>query len=439
MVVSLRARLVALSSALLLVALIAFGGWVALSTWRGWLAEVDRGLKARLTSLSAALRPADDGFDLVLPANATADQRDYYAVWDGQGRLLVASDPDRAGVRPSPGTWRVGDLREHVALLDAGVTIMVGRRIDNLTAEINRLLLVMTGVGVAALALVVAGGWWLVGRALAPVTRIGVTAQAMIEGDLTARIPMSRVETELEAMAAVLNEAFDRLYASLERQRQFTADASHDLRTPLTTIQAETHWALAKPRTADEYQASLDVCRRAAVRMQDLVRSLLDLARAESVSGPERQPCVLADVVQAVLTDVEPVAQRRSVQVRTGPLAGTVIADPVSLRAAVTNLITNAIQYNVPGGTVDVAIETSPGQLTLSVRDTGIGLTPHDAARVFDRFYRADASRDRSTGGSGLGLAMVAAFARAHGGSASVDSAPGAGSTFRLTLPTQRS
>jgi signal transduction histidine kinase len=118
------------------------------------------------------------------------------------------------------------------------------------------------------------------------------------------------------------------------------------------------------------------------------------------------------------------------------------VADPIGLRAAVTNLITNAIQYNVPDGTVAVTVETSsssPGLLTLAVTDSGVGLAPHDAERVFDRFYRADRSRDHSTGGAGLGLAIVAAFARAHGGSASVESTPGAGSTFTLTLPTQRS
>jgi two-component system OmpR family sensor kinase len=443
MFLSLRARLVAWSTALLLTALVTFGGWVALSTWRGWVAEVDRGLEARLASLTAAVQPAGNGaFDLVLPPNALTNiERDYYAVWDAQGRVLVSSDADAPMDRPLPGTSLNSNERERIAALPQGVTIMVGRRIDNLSAELRRLLLAMAGVGMAALLLVVAGGWWLIGRALAPVTRIGQTARAMIDGDLTARIPMSQVESELEDTAGALNEAFDRLFASLERQRRFTADASHDLRTPITTLQTEAHWALARPRSVEEYRASLQACQRAATRMEELVGSLLALARAESATTPDRVPCPLPDMVETVINDLQPQARAKHVSVVAGTVVGTVVADAVSLRAALTNLLANAIQYNVEGGSVHVSAGVSPddpGAHLITVRDTGIGMAAHDAARVFDPFYRVDASRDRTTGGAGLGLAMVAAFARAHGGSVTVDSAAGQGSTFTLRLPSQR-
>ncbi len=436
---SLRARLVAWSSALLAVALVACGALVAYSTWSAWLGEVDRGLATRMHSLTTAIRPAADGaFDVVVPTDVLPNpERDYYGIWDGQGHLILASHPDVAESVPSTGHVLRNSRREQVTSLASGMTVMVGRRIDNLETEIRRLVVAMTGVGVLALALVLGGGWWMVGRALAPIERISHTARSMIDGDLSARIPIPRVESELTQLAGVLNEAFDRLYASLERQRQFTADASHDLRTPLTILHAESHWALARPRSVEEYRASLDVCQRAAVRMQALVQSLLDLARAQSAGDSVRSLCSVSDTITAVVRDLQPIAAARHVTVTAGVCDGVVAADPISLMAAVTNLVTNAIQYNVEGGTVDITSTVADGWVDVAVHDTGVGLEAHHAERVFDRFYRVDASRDGRTGGAGLGLAVVAAFARSHGGTATATSTPARGSTFCLRLPAQ--
>lgn len=438
---SLRARLLAWLSALLVLALVAFGSLVAYSTWQAWLSDVDRGLEGRLAALTTAISPSADGaVDVVIPADALPNPaRDYYGIWDAGGALLLASSDDVPDSVPAPGRTLVEAHREHVTRLSSGMTVMVGRRVDTLVAEIRRLIAAMAGVGVAALVLVFAGGWWMVGRALSPVERIGQTARAMIDGDLTARIQVPRVESELAQLAGVLNDAFDRLYHSLERQRQFTADASHDLRTPLTTLQTEAHWALSRPRTIDEYRASLDVCLRAAIRMHALTQSLLDLARAESTSGLTRHRCPIAELVPLVVGDLQSHAAARDVTVTAGRLEGVVDADQPSLLAALTNLVTNAIQYNVPRGTVHIESLVVGGCVEIAVRDTGVGLGPADTARVFDRFYRVDPSRTGGKGGSGLGLALVAAFARTHGGAASVTSTPGAGSVFVLRLPTQRS
>lgn len=441
MLQSLRGRLLAWSSALLVLALITFGTLVAYSTWHAWLGDVDRGLEMRLRALTAAISPTPDGaVDVVVPANALpSPDLDYYGIWNGDGTLLVASGEDVTDVVRAPGRTLVDAHREHVSQLPNGMTVMVGRRVDTLVTEIRRLVVAMVGVGVAALVLVFAGGWWIVGRALSPVERIGHTARAMIDGDLTARIQVPRVESELAQLAGVLNEAFDRLYQSLERQRRFTADASHDLRTPLTTLQTETHWALSRPRTVDEYRASLEVCQRAAIRMHALTQSLLDLARAESTSGITPQRCPVADLVPVVVRDLQAEAAAHQVTITTGALDGIVVADQPSCLAAITNLVTNGIQYNVPDGTVHIESTTADGWVDITVRDTGVGLAPADAARVFDRFYRVDPSRTGRAGGSGLGLALVAAFARSHGGTVSVTSTAGTGSVFLVRLPTQHS
>lgn len=432
---SLRARLVVWSSLLLVTTLTAVGARVVVSTRDAWLSSVDRVLETHRDALTNAIEPAGDGaLDLVVPASLTADPRDVYAVWDGQGRLMIASDDASAETRPETGVRSRHGVRTMVTRVVGGATLLVGRRIDDLEAEVRELTVRLALVGAAALVLVVAGGWWLVGRALAPVGDIGLTARAMIDGDLTARIPTGRIESELEELAGVLNEAFDRLYGSIERQRRFTADASHDLRTPLATLQAETQWALARPRSLDEYRASIEVCRRAATRMNALAQALLDLTRAETPDTGLRQPCVLAEVIGAVVDELRPLAAQRHVTLHVHDLDGTVHADPHGLRAAVTNLLLNAIQYNVDGGRVDIRTTLGPaGDVALSVTDTGVGLSEEQQTRVCDRFYRADPAR--AGGGAGLGLAIVSAFAQAHGGAITVESTPGRGATFVLTLP----
>jgi signal transduction histidine kinase len=435
--------LLAWSALLVLAALVTVGAGVTYTTWRTWIADVDRRLEQRAAVLAAAVQPAGDGaVDLALPSDAIVEpDLDYYAIWDAHGRLLISSDADAGGNRPPPGLRTIDARREHVQAVTGGVTLLVGRHIDALVADVRRLVTAIAGIGAVALLGVLGGGWWLIGHALTPVGRIGRTARAMIDGDLTARIPAGHVETELGQLADVLNDAFDRLYMSLERQRQFTADASHDLRTPLTTMQAETDWALARPRTPEEYQASLDVCRRAGARMQTLVQSLLELARAEASERPPRVECAVEPVIAAVLEDVRPLADTRQIRLSASTGSHIVVADAQLLRASIANLLTNAIQYNHDGGRVDVRVavdETSGGRwIRIDVDDSGIGLTAEQAARVFDRFYRVDPARTARSGGAGLGLSVVSAFARTHGGAVTVDSTHGVGSCFTLRLPAQ--
>lgn len=431
---SVRLRLVVFLSLLVLLTLTTISTWVVLRTNSSLLAGVDAALDERLVILRDAVQPADaDTFDVTVPASSSSDPRDGFAIWDRQGRLMTSAG-DAVPTRPPPmGRSTVDAVRLRVDQTAAGATVLVSRGIADEQGAVTGLAWTLAGVSGIGLLLVIVGSWWIAGRALAPVAAIGHTARAMIDGDLTARIPAGRIETELEELADVLNDAFDRLYESLERQRRFTADASHDLRTPLATLQAEVDWALARPRTDDEYRQSLDVCRRATTRMRALVQSLLDLARAESADAAVRAPVPLDDLVSQVITELTPLAEAHEVTTTTDVAHLIVFADPAGLRAAVTNLVQNAVQYNVPGGRVDVSARHADGVVEIFVRDTGIGLDPTDQTRVFDRFYRADPAR--SAGGAGLGLAIVSAFARSHGGHVEVTSTRGTGSTFSLTLP----
>jgi heavy metal sensor kinase len=290
--------------------------------------------------------------------------------------------------------------------------------------------------GLAALAVAVGGGWFLAGRALAPVRRISRVAEAMVAGDLGARIPVERTESELEQVASALNQAFDRLGDALERQRRFTADASHELRTPVSVMRAELEWALGRERGAEEFRRSLEVCRRATARIEDTIESLLRTARAEAASpGEPREPILLQSLTADVADSLGPLAQARGVTIEVKGADVRVAADPALLREALSNVVVNAIQYNKPGGTVVIDVQHEESAGLIEVSDTGIGIPEWAVPRVFDRFFRVDAARGRETGGVGLGLSVAHAIVAAHGGNLSCTSRIGVGSVFRISLP----
>jgi heavy metal sensor kinase len=276
--------------------------------------------------------------------------------------------------------------------------------------------------------------------ALAPIARISRTAQAMSEGDLSARIAVEQTESELGQLASTLNDAFDRLSEAVARQQRFTADASHELRTPLATLSAELEWALSRERTADEYRASLETCGRSASRMRGVVEGLLALARVDAGEPLREQSAFpLGPLVLETVAQLRPLADRCGVAVSVDddPSGGTgdVRGDPGLLRQAITNLVSNAIQYNRTGGSVTIAVRDESAAVFVEVADTGQGIPREALPRVFDRFFRADEARARAVGGSGLGLALVKRIVDAHGGDISCSSEEGLGARFVIRLP----
>jgi signal transduction histidine kinase len=444
MVESLRGRLLLLYAATLAIVIFAFGASVAFLTWRARLVDVDAALRTRADAIAAGLVPAESGtFDLELPASppgVPARVRLYHVVWDARGRLVDRSDPDAPADAPPPvpGARTRAGVREVAVLAASGATVLVGRDLADLRRELWSLIGTIGGTGTAALVLSVAAGWWLIGGALAPIGRISRTAQAMTDGDFSARIPIDRVETELGQVARALNDAFDRLHASLERQRQFTADASHELRTPLTTLSTELQWALARERQPAEYQQSLEAGTRAIARMASIVERLLALARAGGAPAEDERPVPLDDVVGQVTGDLASLASRRGVGIeveRHGTRPAIITANADRLREAVTNVVANAIQYNVEGGRVTIRLTTTGDATELAVADTGVGISAEDVPRVFDPFFRADPARSRDAGGAGLGLAVTRAIVMRSGGTIACVSQPGAGTTITMRWP----
>jgi heavy metal sensor kinase len=319
-----------------------------------------------------------------------------------------------------------------------GAVVLVGRDTGDLRRAQWPLIVNVLLAGAATLALAILGGWFVAGRALAPIRRISETARAMSAGDLDARIAVERTESELEQVASTLNDAFDRLRFAVQQERRFTADASHELRTPISVLRAEAEWALDRERTPQQYKAALAVCRRAALRMQDAVERMLTLVRAEGArDAHERTAVDLNAIVKDVLAWLAPIAQERDVSIAavgSGSTA-TVNGDPEQLREAVNNIAANAILYNKAGGSVTISTRTIGGMARVEVVDTGIGIPAEAVPHVFDRFYRVDKARSRDAGGSGLGLSIARAIVVAHGGDIMCTSEFGTGSVFVISLP----
>jgi two-component system OmpR family sensor kinase len=296
---------------------------------------------------------------------------------------------------------------------------------------------VATGAGVLLLGL--AGGWYLVGRALQPIAAMSSTAQAISATNLSQRIDVAGTESELGPLARILNGMLERLEIAFEHQKRFTADASHELRTPLAVICSQTELALARERSSEEYRKALETCSRAAERMRELVDGLLTLARADAgMIHLDRAPF---DVTACVLDCVEmmrDLAAEREVEIDLGDLPSAEVewnGDLHRFARVVINLLSNAIRYNHPGGRVSVALTDPGSEIVLEIADTGIGIPPEEQATIFKRFHRVDKARTRDAGGSGLGLAISQSLVAAHGGTIECRSEPGQGSTFTVRLP----
>jgi two-component system OmpR family sensor kinase len=251
---------------------------------------------------------------------------------------------------------------------------------------------------------------------------------------LSQRINVAEAESELGQLAAVLNATFARLEAAFAQQQQFTSDAAHELRTPVSVMLTQAQAALNRERTAPEYRETVEACQRAAQRMRKLIESLLALTRLDA--GQEVLKRLRFDFSKTVSDCVElvkPMAEERGIKISTALEPVEITGDSERLAQVVTNLLTNAIQYNRAEGAVNVTLELQNGFAVLTVADSGAGIPPEDLPRVFERFYRAEKSRT-GAGNSGLGLAISKAIVEAHGGGIEVSSELDRGTIFTVRL-----
>ena len=348
------------------------------------------------------------------------------------GAILTASSPE-----PDVVTYRVliRPLRYQ------GLMMAVAVPLTAVAQTLGRLALVMVLVSAAVLICLGLLALWMVRRGLRPLHDMAIAAGAIAGGDLGRRVKPAGGRTEIDRLGAALNtmlakieEAFAARAASEERLRRFLADASHELRTPLTSIQGYAEIFDRAREHPGDLAIAMHRIREEADRMRLLVDDLLLLARLD-----RERPLVLApmDLVSVVATAVAAarVASPNRDIVLEAPAKAMVHGDAARLRQVVDNLVANAVQHSTEGMSVEIGIGLFEDHVLLEVADHGAGVHPENADRIFDAFFRADPSRARVAGGAGLGLAIVAAIVRDHGGAVGVRSAPDGGSVFWVRLP----
>ncbi len=374
------------------------------------------------------------------------DRGNWYAVRFNQvGEMLSRSASAPADCPPPEAftlqrrgpSLRARDLyREAVIRTGDGESLVVGCNMATRLRSLNQVAGQSAAAAAALLAVALLVGRWLVGRALRPIAEISATAQEIARGDLSRRVFHREQDSELGQLTAVLNSTFERLETVFRRQAQFTADAAHELRTPVSIILTHTQNALAVPEMAEEHREAFAACQRAAQRMRALLESLLRLARLDSREEVMRhEPLDLAARTAAMLDALRPLAVPRRITLTAELAPAACQGDPEWLDQVITNLVDNAIKYNSDGGQVRVTTRSGPAGVELVVADDGPGIAPDDLPHVFERFYRADHSRSRTTGGAGLGLAIARIIVEAHFGAITVESTPGHGATFTVRLP----
>ncbi|MBV8886369.1 MAG: HAMP domain-containing protein [Chroococcidiopsidaceae cyanobacterium CP_BM_RX_35] len=284
------------------------------------------------------------------------------------------------------------------------------------------------------------GGLFLASRALRPIDRITQTAQAISANDLTRRIGYQGSADEVGRLAITFDRMLDRLQAAFNRERRFTADASHELRTPLTVIKGRISVTLSRARTALEYENTLKALEQEVDRLIRLSTDLLLLARLEQGYLRFSSSALdFSDLLDTILEQVQPLAEMRHITLSGDIQSGLSIhGDLDYLIRLFLNLLDNAIKYTPIRGKITVQAAVQGAEVRVAVSDTGPGIAPEHLPHLFERFYRVETDRSRSTGGAGLGLTIAWEIAYAHGGTLSIQSYLGKGTTFTVCLPVQR-
>jgi heavy metal sensor kinase len=413
--------------------------------------QFEEHLTAALDTLDAAVEREPDGLDweprehhLTLGQDGAADQV-RWAVHDGDGTLVDHSaNLGPADLPAEREGWRVlrrrldGDLTSPVdAQKHRALVLTVGLSLEPTQAALRTLAAALAGLSVALWLLAALLGRWVARRALAPVTRMAQAARAMTPADAGQRLPSPGTGDELDDLHRAFNDLLCRLHEAFERQRRFTGDASHQLRTPLAAMLGQVEVALRRPRAAEEYREALDRVRSQADHLRQIVEALLFLARADAEARLDG--LAIADVAEVLPA----LAARWSNHARATDLRTDIVGDgpftarvqPLLLGQLLDNLVDNAFKYSEPGSPVVVRLRREGEAVALDVEDTGRGIAGDDLPHIFDPFYRSAECRRRGLPGVGLGLAMVQRIALALGGTVAVKTSESAGSRFTLSLP----
>ena len=484
---SLRWKLQFFYSVLLATIIICSGSIFYYQVWCSTFAEVDRRLEASALYLDVTLRsfppPIQQGLeappmlppplrpdgtapppprprrskeqfleelklpqDFSFPGEVNPDDQPYFLVMTSKDMLLKKefvplgySEAQSFAEQFYPQPTLVmleNNLREVRMIGPSGSKIIVGKSLRHETIQLRNIAIQFIAIGLAFLVLGVGVSFAIAFRMVRPITQMSATAELLSEKDLSKRLDLNHVDSELAGLAEVLNRLFSRLDASFSRQRQFTADASHELRTPLTVIRSASELALSQLRSPEEYQETIEVSLKAAERMTNLVNGLLALARLDSSNADfHLQQINLSDLVGESVSLLGAIASEKQISLVSDLHAVQIFGNPDSLSRMIDNLITNAIIYNKPGGKVFIILKSIDDKAVLEIKDTGVGISEEHLPFIFERFYRVDKARSRLSGGSGLGLAICKGVIEKHNGTITAKSILGEGTTLQIQLP----
>ncbi len=350
----------------------------------------------------------------------------------GGGGAVFTKIPKFQTVTTSRGEWRLGMLGT------ADTTLVIGLNYDRTRAELNRLRNAFLLSLAVALLLVGVGGWLVAGRALRPMRTIAETAERVTASGLDQRIPASNEDPEIARVIHVLNRMMDRLEASFRQATRFSADASHELKTPLAVMQGELENALQAARPGSSEQQLFGNLLEETQRLKTITRSLLLLAQADA--GQLKlalEPVDLSAELENMIEDARVLAadSRLKFDVQLPPQV-RIKADRPLLHTALFNLINNAIKYNEPDGKIEIRLESADDRITLTIRNTGPGIPPSEQPKIFARFFRVSRSTTARVEGIGLGLSLAREIVRAHGGELSLRESRTGWTVFQLRLMT---
>ena len=348
----------------------------------------------------------------------------------GMGQATFTKVPKFQTVRAAATEWRLGMLGT------ADTTLVIGLNLAGPRAELNRIRNSFLIALPLALFLVGLGGWLVAGRALLPMRMISETAERMTASGLDQRIPASNEDPEIGRVIHVLNRMMDRLEASFRQATRFSADASHELKTPLAIMQGELEGALQAAAPGSKEQQTFSNLLEETQRLKSITRSLLLLAQADAGQLKlTREPVDLTATLVNLIEDAEILAAEAGLQFEVELPAKVVVpADRALLHTALLNLLVNAVKYNEPGGRVRVVLSAPDGRVQLEVGNTGPGIGAADQSKIFDRFHRVEAARSRNVDGIGLGLSLAREIIRAHGGELTLEASRPGWTSFKAVL-----
>jgi len=446
-----RTRIALLTAALIALVLAAGGLWLYVQLRDDLLDAVDSGLEIRADDLVRNAEPRTD-----VAGEGTFDEpEETFAQLLAADGTVLASSPG-IGERPLVSSDSLRHIEEGrffqtifrseeepvevrlLAVPDAGGhVIVVGVSLEDQNDTLADLAALLLGGGPPVLVLVGGIGWLIARAALQPMERMREEAAIISASEPGRRLPVPQSSDEVARLGQTLNAMLTRLEDALERERRFVADASHELRTPLANLKAELELALRRSRSAEELESAIRSAAEETQRLARLAEDLLVLARADLARLPvKREPVDVAQLVGSTTETFLARARQQGVEIEARVREGLrADLDPLRIRQAIGNLLDNALAHTSRGGRVTVEATLVDGAMSLEVSDTGRGFPPEFLTRALEPFTRPDASRSRSDGGAGLGLAIVRAVAEAHGGSAEVRNRPEGGASVLLRLP----